>query len=240
MQIYPAIDLSDGQIVRLKKGDFSKKTIYSDNIIAQAKDFESDGAKWIHTVDLDGANLGKGKNKLAVQEIINNTECKIQLGGGIRSLKDIEEWINYGVSRVVIGTAAIKNSGLVEEANKLFPGKIAVGLDLFNNQIAIEAWKKIVKEKTAEYFFKKFADVGVAAIIYTDINRDGLLKGPNIKKTYYFKKLVNVPIIASGGISNLEDIKKLHEHNIYGAIVGKAIYEKKIELSEVFDMFKNA
>jgi len=236
MIIYPAIDLSDGKIVRLSKGNFKKKKVYTNNIIKQANIFEKNGAQWIHVVDLDGALEGKSKNQISVKKIINNTKCKIQLGGGIRSLNDISKWINLGIDRVIIGTAAILEKDLVKEAVKNFPERIAVGLDLVKEHVAIKGWTETYTKRKAEYFFKKFSDMGVEAIIYTDISKDGILKGPNFKKISYFKNSINVPLIASGGVSSLEDLKKLYSFKVHGVIVGKAIYDNKIEIREIFNI----
>ena len=226
MIIYPAIDLSAGKVVRLIKGNFERKTIYSNDPEIQVNKFESYGAKWIHIVDLDGALSGKNENKKAIKEVLQSTNCKIQLGGGIRTLKNIEDWINLGVSRVIIGTAAIKNKRFISDAVKYFPNRISVGLDLLKEKVAIKGWTEVVAHKKADYFFKKFSDLGVASIIYTDISKDGLLKGPNLRQIIYYKNLIKVPLIASGGISSFDDIIKLKQSNVYGTIIGKAIYEK--------------
>ena len=236
MIIYPAIDLSAGKVVRLIKGNFERKTIYSNDPEIQVNKFESYGAKWIHIVDLDGALSGKNENKKAIKEILQSTNCKIQLGGGIRTLKNIEDWINLGVSRIIIGTAAIKNKSFISDAVKYFPNRISVGLDLFKEKVAIKGWTEVVAHKKADYFFKKFSDLGVASIIYTDISKDGLLKGPNLRQIIYYKNLIKVPLIASGGISSFDDIIKLKRSNVYGTIIGKAIYEKKIDLKKVFGL----
>ena len=236
MIIYPAIDLSAGKVVRLIKGNFERKTIYSNNPELQVNKFESYGAKWIHIVDLDGALSGKNENKKAIKEVLQSTNCKIQLGGGIRTLKNIEDWINLGVSRVIIGTAAIKNKRFISDAVKYFPERISVGLDLLKEKVAIKGWTEVVAHKKADYFFKKFSDLGVASIIYTDISKDGLLKGPNLRQIIYYKNLIKVPLIASGGISSFDDIIKLKRSNVYGTIIGKAIYEKKIDLKKVFGL----
>ena len=236
MIIFPAIDLSDGNIVRLSKGNFREKKVYGNKIVEQVKLFENHGAEWIHVVDLDGALKGKNKNVLSINKIINNTKCKIQLGGGIRSLKDIESWLALGLDRIIIGTSAIINENLVKEATKIFPKKIAIGLDLYEDYVAIKGWTEIFKEKKAEYFFNKFSDLGVEAIIYTDIHKDGVLKGPNFKNIINYKKIINVPLIASGGISCIEDIKKLYSFDIYGVIVGKAIYDNKIDINKIFNI----
>ena len=236
MIVYPAIDISSGRIVRLQKGKFSKKTIYSKDVKSQVKNFEEKGAKWIHVVDLDGALHGKNKNKETIKEILNVTNCKIQLGGGIRTLENIDYWISLGIERVVIGTAAILEKNLVEQAIKLYPRKISVGLDLLNEKVAIKGWTETTEDYNAEYFFRKFSDLGVESIIYTDISKDGVLKGPNIKNINYYKNISSVPLIASGGVSNLKDLIELKNNGVKGVIVGKAIYDKKIELENIFNL----
>lgn len=236
MIIYPAIDLSEGKIVRLKQGNFSKKTIYNYNVKAQVNEFERYGAEWIHVVDLDGALSGKNENKKIIEEILGATNCNIQLGGGIRSLKNIESWIDLGVSRVIIGTAAIKKKELVREAVRFFPKKISVGLDLLNEKVAIKGWTETVDNKSADFYFKKFSDLGVESIIYTDISKDGLLSGPNIKKINYFQDIIEVPLVASGGVSSLDDLLNLKKSNVFGTIVGKAIYDKKVDVKKIFHL----
>ena len=234
MIIFPAIDLSLGKIVRLEKGDFEKKTIYSSNVINQITRFEKEGALWVHVIDLDGALSGKNQNQNAIKDILATTKCSIQLGGGIRSLKKIEEWIKLGVKRVIIGTAAIENETIVEEAIKEFPNKVSVGLDLVDDKVAIKGWTEVISNRDAEFYFKKFSDLGVESIIYTDISRDGLMKGPNLEKINYYKNIINVPLIASGGVASLKDISTLASINVGGVIVGKAIYDKKIILKDIF------
>ena len=236
MIVYPAIDISNGKIVRLLRGNFSKKKIYNNDIIEQVKVFERNGAEHIHVVDLDGALAGKNKNEDSINKIIQNTECKVQLGGGIRTLKDIEKWIEIGVHRVIIGTSAITDKSLVKEAIKAFPKKVSVGLDLYREYVAIKGWTKVVKEKKADYYFKKFSDLGVESIIYTDISNDGVLEGPNFKSILKYKEIVNVPLIASGGVSSIEDIKKLYSFKVHGVIVGKAIYDQKVKINEIFNV----
>ena len=206
------------------------------NLEKQIKIFENSGAKWIHVVDLDGALTGKSGNAKAIEKISNLANCKIQLGGGIRTLSRIEQWLKLGIDRIIVGTEAIKNPSFVEEAVRNFPNKIAVGLDLLGNYVAIDGWTKIVKEKKADYFFRKFSDLSVECIIYTDINKDGILKGPNIKNTIYYKKAIEVPLIASGGVSSYSDLLKLKKNNVYGVIIGKALYEKKIDIEKVFNI----
>ena len=236
MIVYPAIDISKGEIVRLKKGDFGKKKIYKKKIEEQVKRFQENGASWIHIVDLDGALSGENKNADMIKRVLENTNCKLQLGGGIRTLEDIEKWVNLGIDRVIIGTSAIINDNLVKEAVKNFPKKVSVGLDLKGDFVAIKGWTELFKKKKAVYFFRKFSDLGVESLIYTDINKDGVLEGPNYKNILKYKDLVQVPLIASGGISNFEDIKKLYSLNVDGVIVGKAIYDNKVNLDEIFSL----
>ena len=236
MIVYPAIDISKGKIVRLLRGDFSKKKIYKNDIIEQVNIFESNGADHIHVVDLDGALAGKNINEVSINKIIKNTECKVQLGGGIRTLNDIEKWIDIGVHRVIIGTSAITDESLVRNAVKAFPKKISVGLDLYKEHVAIKGWTKVIKEKKADYYFKKFSDLEVESIIYTDISNDGVLQGPNFKSILKYKEMVNVPLIASGGVSSIEDIKKLYSFKVHGVIVGKAIYDNKVKINEIFNI----
>ena len=236
MIVYPAIDISKGKIVRLLRGDFSKKKIYKNDIIEQVNIFESNGADHIHVVDLDGALAGKNKNEVSINKIIKNTECKVQLGGGIRTLNDIEKWLDIGVHRVIIGTSAITDKSLVKDAVKAFPNKVSVGLDLYKEHVAIKGWTKVIKEKKAEYYFKKFSDLAVESIIYTDISNDGVLQGPNFKSILKYKEMVNVPLIASGGVSSIEDIKKLYSFKVDGVIVGKAIYDNKVKINEIFNI----
>ena len=239
MIIYPAIDISKGEIVRLTKGDFNKKKIYKKSLVEQVQSFQENGATWIHVVDLDGALSGENKNEYSIKKVLENTSCKVQLGGGIRTIKDIEKWISLGIDRVIIGTAAIINEGFVKAAIKNFPKKISVGLDLLGDFVAIKGWTEVFKEKEAVYFFKKFSDLGVDSIIYTDINNDGVLKGPNFINILKYKNMVKVPLIASGGVSNFQDIKKLYSFKVDGVIVGKAIYDNKVNLNEIFNLKKN-
>ena len=239
MIVYPAIDISKGEIVRLTKGDFNKKKIYKKNLVEQVQSYQKNGATWIHVVDLDGALSGENKNEFSIKKVLENTDCKVQLGGGIRTIKDIEKWVSLGVDRVIIGTSAIINDGLVKEAVKVFPERISVGLDLLGDFVAIKGWTEIFKEKEAVYFFKKFSDLGVESIVYTDISKDGFLKGPNFNNILKYKNLVQVPLIASGGVSNFQDIKKLYSFNIDGVIVGKAIYDNKVKLNEIFNLKKD-
>lgn len=238
MKIYPAIDLKNGQCVRLFKGDMNQATIFNDSPSAQAKEFEDLGFKHLHLVDLDGAIAGSSVNKDAVLEIVKATKLPIQLGGGIRNISQIENWLELGVDRVILGTVAAKNPQIVIEACKKFPEKIIVGIDAKNGFVATEGWVETGDVKALD-LAKKYEDCGVAAIIYTDISRDGTLTGVDFEGTKELAAFLSIPIIASGGVSKIEDLIKLQELKKYGldgAIVGRAFYEKKITISD----FKNA
>ena len=240
MIIFPAIDLKDGKCVRLFKGDMNQATIFSDNPANQAREFEEEGFSFIHIVDLDGAIAGKTSNENSVKEILERVNVPVQLGGGIRSMETIEKWLNLGVSRVILGTAAAKNPDLVKEACKKFPGQIAVGIDAKYGMVATEGWVETSNVTVLE-LAKKFEDCGVAAIIYTDISRDGTLTGVDLTGTRELAKKLDIPVIASGGISCLDDVlevKKLEKFGVSGVIVGKALYDKLIltkDLVEISD-----
>lgn len=229
---FPAIDLKEGKCVRLFKGEMNKATIFNDNPAAQAKEFENLGFKYLHIVDLDGAIAGDSKNEDVVKNILKNISIPAQLGGGIRSLEQIEKWLNIGISRVILGTIAAKNPDIVIEACKKFPGKIVVGIDAKNGFVATEGWVE-TSEIRAIDLAKKYEDAGVEAIIYTDISKDGTLNGPNIEETKELAQNISIPVIASGGISCDNDIlaiKKLEEFGVIGAIVGRALYDKKVDV----------
>lgn len=235
MIIYPAIDLKDGKCVRLYKGDMNQATIFNDSPANQAKYFADQGFKFIHVVDLDGAISGSSANEESVKSILKTVNIPVQLGGGIRNIEAIEKWLNLGINRVIIGTAALKNPELVKSAAKKFPGKIIVGIDAKNGMVAVEGW---VSESniSVTHLAKKFEDAGVAAIIYTDINRDGTMTGVDLEGTKKLAESINIPVIASGGVASIEDIiklKTLEKYGIEGVIVGKALYEKKINISEL-------
>ena len=235
MIILPAIDIKGGKCVRLLKGDFNNFTEYEKTPLEQASEFSRLGFKNIHIVDLDGALKGKLVNKNIISKIVKKNNIKIQVGGGIRSLQNIEDWINIGVDRIVIGTAAIENLEFLKEACKIYKNKIALAIDVRLGLIALSGWKKQTKIVALD-FVKKIKNFGVSRIIYTDINKDGTKTGPNIKDTIIFSKQVNIPIVISGGISSISDIldiKKLKSSNIEGVIVGKAIYDKNINLNEL-------
>ncbi len=226
LQLYPAIDLKDGNCVRLVHGDMEQSTIFNTNAGNQAKQFNDAGADWIHIVDLNGAFVGESMNSTAVQDIIANTNAKIQLGGGIRTLEHIAQWIERGVDRVILGTVAVKDPDLVIEACKRFEGRIAVGIDARDGYVAVEGWAETT-DITVIDLAKKFENVGVSAIIYTDINRDGAMGGVNVDSTAELAKAVKIPIIASGGVASTDDIIALRatQSGIHGVISGRALYD---------------
>jgi phosphoribosylformimino-5-aminoimidazole carboxamide ribotide isomerase len=229
MIIFPAIDLKDGKCVRLYKGDFSKTTIFNSSPYNQALQFKKKGFTDLHLVDLDGALKGRSKNKKVIIKIIKNTNLNVQLGGGIRTLKQISFWIKNGVSTVVVGTMAIQNPKILKKACDLFPGRIAVALDVRDNFLAIKGWVKQTRIKLMD-FSKKLEDFGVSRIIYTDINRDGTKQGVNFNQLKKIINKINIPLVVSGGVSNIKDIQQLDKLRILdGVIIGKAIYDKTID-----------
>ncbi len=235
-QIYPAVDLKDGNCVRLVHGKEKKMTIYENDPIKQVKFFAQNGFKWVHIVDLNAA-FGKCDNKEVILKILNTfkNNIKIQLGGGIRSIEDIKFWIESGVSRIVLGTFAFKNPDLINNLSDFFNKKLALGLDIKNNKIAVNGWTRLLEIDPIKYVSeidKKFFD----KVIYTDISKDGTLTGVNILQTTKFAKSIKIPIIASGGISDIDNVKALYNHRdigISGVIIGKAIYEKKFDLKNL-------
>lgn len=231
MIIYPAIDLKDGQCVRLYKGDLSQQTIYNDDPADQARIWEKAGFQWIHVVDLNGAVDGHPVNIGAVGDIIRSVNIPIQLGGGIRQLNQINTWLEAGVSRVILGTAAVKNPGLVFDACRLFPGKIAVGIDARGEKAAIDGWTKDSVESIFD-LAKNFEDAGVSTIIYTDITRDGTGEGLNMDMTKRLADHISIPVIASGGVGSINDVKAVKDaasHGIDGVIIGKALYDGRVD-----------
>jgi len=235
MIILPAIDIKDGKCVRLIKGDFEQMTSYKNTPFDQAKIYFESGFKNIHIVDLDGALKGKSSNSNIVKEIIKNFKLKIQIGGGIRTISDVDNWINNGVDKVIIGTAAVENRDLLKTACKNFKNKIAISLDVKNGFIFLSGWKKQTNILAID-FIKEIQNFGVSRIIYTDINKDGTKQGPNIKDTIELSSKVKIPFIISGGISSIDDIKKiksLNNSNIEGVIVGKSIYDGDIKINEL-------
>ena len=238
MIIFPAIDLKDGKCVRLYKGDFNKTTIFNSSPFNQALEFQKKGFTHLHLIDLDGALKGKSKNKKIIIKIIKNTRLNVQLGGGIRTLKQISFWIKKGVSTVVVGTMAIQNPKILKKACNLFPGRISVALDSKNDFLAVRGWSKKTKFKTLD-ILKRFKGLKLKSIIFTDINRDGTKKGINLKKLKKIIKASNLPFVASGGVSNLKDIKKVFFiKKVMGVIVGRSIYDGSINLTELINLKK--
>ncbi len=235
MIIFPAIDIKDNKCVRLIKGDFNQMTSYEKSPFEQAKIFFENGFKNIHIVDLDGALNGKSSNSNIVKKILKNIKLKIQIGGGVRNIDDVNSWIKSGVDKVIIGTSAVKNRDFLKEACKKFKDKIAISLDVKDGFIFLSGWKKQTNILASD-FLKEIQNFGISRIIYTDINKDGTKKGPNIKDTIELSNTVKIPFIISGGISSIEDIKKiksLNNSNIKGVIVGKAIYDGDIKINEL-------
>ena len=235
MIIFPAIDIKDNRCVRLVKGNFNKMTSYENTPYDQAKIYFQNGFKNIHIVDLDGALEGKSTNSKIVKEIINNFDLKIQIGGGIRTISDVDNWVKSGVDKVILGTAAVENINLLQNVCEKFKNKIAVSLDVKDGFIALSGWKKQTNILALD-FIKKIENFGVSRIIYTDINKDGTKKGPNIKDTIELSNKAEIPFIISGGISSIDDIKRiksLNNKNIEGVIVGKSIYDGDIKISEL-------
>ena len=232
MRIYPAIDIKDGKCVRLFKGDYDKVTVYNDNPIEVAYKFKECGAEFIHLVDLDGARDGGSINKNIIFDIAKKLDIPVQTGGGIRDIKTVEEYISNGINRVILGTAAINDPEFLIEAIEKFGEKIVVGIDAKDGYAAYSGWEKLSGKKAVE-FAKEVEKIGGKTIIYTDIATDGTLKGPSLQSTKEMVEAVNIDIIASGGVSSFEDIKSLKEIGVEGAIVGKAIYENKVDLKTV-------
>jgi phosphoribosylformimino-5-aminoimidazole carboxamide ribotide isomerase len=237
--LFPAIDLKDGQCVRLWRGDMSRATVFNDNPPAQAREFASAGCDWLHVVDLDGAFAGKPMNAKAVDGILAAVSVPVQLGGGIRDLAMIESWLSRGVSRVVLGTLALRAPEIVRDACKKFPGKIAIGIDAKAGRVAVEGWAE-ASEMTVLDLARKFEDSGAAAIIHTDIERDGTLSGPNITATEDLAAKLSIPVIASGGVASIDDIKALkNAGKIAGVIVGRALYDGKVDLKAALQVLKS-
>jgi phosphoribosylformimino-5-aminoimidazole carboxamide ribotide isomerase len=231
MILFPAIDLKDGRCVRLKRGAMESATVFNDDPAAQAQIFERAGFSWLHCVDLDGAFAGKPANAEAIHAIRSATKRPIQLGGGIRDMAAIEGWLAAGITRVILGTVALKNPALVREAARNFPGKIVVGADAVGGKIVTEGWAEVSDLAPAD-LGRRFEDAGVAAILFTDVDGDGLLGGVNVTATAALAKAVRIPVIASGGVGSLADIEALvaaNEPNIEGVVVGRALYDGKIE-----------
>ncbi len=231
MILYPAIDLKDGNAVRLVHGDMDQTTIFNDDPAAQAKAFVAAGCEWLHLVDLNGAFAGEPVNAAPVEAILKACPVPTQLGGGIRDMATIERWLDKGLARVILGTVAVENPDLVREAAKEFPGQVAVGLDARNGRVATRGWAEETDIMVTD-LAKSFEDAGIAAIIYTDILRDGAMKGPNIDATADLARAVNIPVIASGGVSSMADLTALKATGVIsGAISGRALYDGAIDLN---------
>ncbi len=230
MILYPAIDLKDGQCVRLLKGDMNSATVFGDDPAAQAASFEAAGCDWLHIVDLNGAFAGRPVNARAVETLLARVSVPVQLGGGIRDIQTIETWLEKGVARVILGTAAVEDPDLVVRAATAFPGKVAVGLDARNGKVATRGWATET-ERDAVDLARRFEDAGVAALIYTDIDRDGLMGGPNLAATEALARAVAIPVIASGGVASLDDLIALRDTGVIaGAICGRALYDGALDL----------
>ncbi|MCB1416167.1 MAG: 1-(5-phosphoribosyl)-5-[(5-phosphoribosylamino)methylideneamino]imidazole-4-carboxamide isomerase [Nitratireductor sp.] len=238
--LFPAIDLKDGECVRLKLGDMDQATVYNADPAAQAKAFEDQGFDWLHVVDLNGAFAGESVNGAAVEAILRATGNPVQLGGGIRTLEHIEAWLARGLTRIILGTVAVRDPGLVFEACTHFPGHIAVGIDAKGGKVAVEGWAEASELGVIE-LAKKYEDAGVAAIIYTDIDRDGVLTGINWEKTIELADAVSIPVIASGGLASIEDVKRMMEPDcarLEGAITGRALYDGRLDPAEALAVLK--
>ncbi|KAB0676109.1 1-(5-phosphoribosyl)-5-[(5-phosphoribosylamino)methylideneamino]imidazole-4-carboxamide isomerase [Aureimonas leprariae] len=242
--LYPAIDLKNGECVRLRLGDMEQATVYNADPAAQARAFEAQGFTHLHVVDLDGAFAGAARNAPAVEAIIAAVggNMRVQLGGGIRTLADVERWLSLGLRRVILGTVAVRDPAVVREAAKRFPGQVAVGIDARGGRVAVEGWAE-ASELTALDLARRFADAGVAAIVYTDIDRDGVLAGINWEATVELAHAVPIPVIASGGLASMDDIRRLARPDaaiLEGAISGRALYDGRIDSSQALALLKQA
>jgi phosphoribosylformimino-5-aminoimidazole carboxamide ribotide isomerase len=240
--LFPAIDLKNGQCVRLEQGDMARATVFNLEPAAQAKSFAAQGFEYLHVVDLDGAFAGKPMNAAAVEAMLKAVTMPVQLGGGIRDLATVEAWLAKGVARVIIGTAAVRDPELVKGAAKKFPGRVAVGLDARDGKVAVEGWAE-TSELTAIDLAKRFEDAGVAALIYTDIERDGVLKGLNLPATAALARAMRIPVIASGGLASIADVRDLKKPEyslLEGAITGRALYDGRINAKEALELLETS
>jgi phosphoribosylformimino-5-aminoimidazole carboxamide ribotide isomerase len=241
MIFYPAIDLKGGQCVRLLRGRMDQATVFGDDPAAQARAFQDAGCEWLHLVDLDGAFAGRPENAAAVESILAAVTIPVQLGGGIRSLATVERWLDLGVRRVILGTVAVRDPGLVRAAALAHPGRVAVGIDARAGRVAVEGWAEETDIGVVD-LARRFEDAGVAAIIFTDIDRDGAMQGPNVESTAALAHAVSIPVIASGGVSSMDDLRALAACGapLDGAISGRAIYEGAIDPAEATALLKAA
>ena len=239
MILYPAIDLKDGNAVRLYKGEMDQATVFNENPAAQALEFVNAGCEWLHLVDLNGAFAGEPVNAAPVEEILKQCKVPAQLGGGIRDMATIERWLDKGLTRVILGTVAVENPDMVREACKAFPGHVAVGIDARNGKVATKGWAEETNVNVID-LARSFEDAGVSAIIYTDINRDGAMQGPNVEATAELASAMSIPVIASGGVSSLDDLRNLKNCGaaLNGAISGRALYDGAIDLGEALKVLK--
>ena len=242
MILFPAIDLKNGQCVRLEQGDMARATVFNLDPAAQAKSFAAQGFEYLHVVDLDGAFAGQPMNAAAVEAMLKAVAMPVQLGGGIRDLTTVEAWLTKGVTRVIIGTAAVRDPDLVKSAAKKFPGRVAVGLDARDGKVAVQGWAE-TSQVTALEIAQRFEDAGVAAIIFTDIARDGLLKGLNLDATLALADRISIPVIASGGLASIEDVKAIltpRAKKLAGAIAGRALYDGRLDPAAALALIRAA
>ena len=242
MILFPAIDLKNGEAVRLQQGDMARATVFNRDPAAQARAFEEQGFEYLHVVDLDGAIAGQPVNAAAVERILGAVKIPAQLGGGIRDRATIDAWLGKGVTRVIIGTTAVRDPTLVKAAARAYPGRIAVGLDARDGKVAVEGWAKSTELSELE-IARRFEDAGVAAIVYTDVKRDGMLKGLNLDATIALADRISIPIIASGGLASLDDLRALLQprtQKLEGAIVGRALYDGRLDAAEALQLIRAA
>jgi len=240
--LFPAIDLKNGEAVRLRQGDMARATVFNRDPAAQAQAFERQGFEYLHIVDLDGAFAGKPVNAAAVERILDALKIPVQLGGGIRNRATIEAWLGKGITRVIIGTAAVRDPALVKETARAFPGRVAIGLDARDGRVAVEGWAA-TSELAALDIARRFEDAGVAAIIFTDVARDGMLEGLNLDATIALAERISIPVIASGGLASLDDVRALlnpRAQKLQGAIVGRALYDGRLDAAAALELIRSA
>ena len=242
MILFPAIDLKNGEAVRLEQGDMARATVFSRDPAGQAQMFEQQGFEYLHIVDLDGAFAGKPMNATGVERILAAVKIPVQLGGGIRDRATIDAWLGKGVARIIVGTAAVRNPALVKEAARAYPGRVAVGLDARDGKVAVHGWAQ-TSELSALDIARRFEDAGVAAVVYTDVVHDGMLKGLNIDATIALADAISIPVIASGGLASLDDVRALvtpRPKKLAGAIAGRALYDGRLDAAEALRLIRGA